>query len=134
MSWPKGVRRSDLRIEFMRGSGKGGQNRNKRDTACRITHLPTGISARAEDCRTQELNKRAAFLRLAKKLTPLIRAAVGGMQFSKPTKRIRTYHFPRDEVIDHGSGTKYSLGQILDGNLEALHKAWLTKEQGECKE
>jgi len=51
MAWPNTVRKSDLRIETYRGSGPGGQHKNKTDSAVRITHIHTGISAQAEDMR-----------------------------------------------------------------------------------
>lgn len=56
--------KDDLVIKFYRASGKGGQNRNKRDTACRISHQPSGAVATCEDFREQLKNKREAFKRL----------------------------------------------------------------------
>lgn len=58
--WPNNVTKKDLRIDYYRGSGAGGQNRNKRDTACRIVHIPTGITTQAQEHRTQEQNRAAA--------------------------------------------------------------------------
>lgn len=58
------VTKKDLRIETMRGSGKGGQNRNKRDTAVRITHFDSGAVGYSEDERSQGQNKKKAFERL----------------------------------------------------------------------
>jgi protein subunit release factor B len=60
----KQITKKDLRIETMRGSGNGGQNRNKRDTAVRITHLESGAVGYAEDERSQLQNKRLAYLRM----------------------------------------------------------------------
>lgn len=120
MSWPNDVRRSDLRIERMRGSGKGGQNRNKRDTAVRITHLPTGISVRCEEERTQAQNQRRAFSRLAERLVPLMKNAVAVREFDPATERVRTYHEPRNTVKDHRSGKEAPYGRVLDGDLECL--------------
>ncbi len=57
------LNKSDLKVEYMRGTGPGGQNRNKRETACRITHLPTGIQS-YEDKRTQEASYRMALANL----------------------------------------------------------------------
>lgn len=58
------VTAKDLRIDTYRGSGKGGQNRNKRETAVRITHLASGAVAQSEEERDQLQNKRTAFKRL----------------------------------------------------------------------
>lgn len=60
------VTRKDLDIEAFRGSGKGGQNRNKRDTAVRIRHRDSGAVTEAQEHRTFDQNRRAAFLRLTK--------------------------------------------------------------------
>lgn len=121
MAWPQSVSRSDLEISFMRGSGKGGQNRNKRDTACRITHIPTGIAVRAEEGRTQEINRELAFKRLAEKLKPLmVQAATGGPHHEPSTERIRTYNFDRSEVVDHRTGKRAPLKKVLDGDLDLL--------------
>ena len=59
----------DCDVQYFRGSGKGGQNRNKRDTACRVIHRPSGARAEAQEYRTQLENKRAAFTRMAKSST-----------------------------------------------------------------
>lgn len=60
------VTRKDLEIQAYRGSGNGGQNRNKRDTACRIKHPASGAVTQAQEHRTFEQNRKAAFLRLTK--------------------------------------------------------------------
>ena len=54
----------DCKVETMRGSGKGGQNRNKRDTCVRITHLKSGAVGYSCDERTQRRNKSIAFKRM----------------------------------------------------------------------
>ena len=123
MSWPNNVNKKDLKVEFMRGSGKGGQNRNKRDTACRITHIPTGISVRAEEGRTQSINRDLAFERLTKILVPLMKEALlGKRDTALPTERIRTYNFDRNEVVDHKTGKRAPLDKVLDGDLDSLRK------------
>jgi len=58
------VTKKDLRVEMLRGSGKGGQNRNKRDTCVRITHVESGVVGYACDERSQAQNKKLAFRRL----------------------------------------------------------------------
>jgi protein subunit release factor B len=59
------VTKDDLVIETYRGSGAGGQNRNTRDTAVRITHPASGAVGKSEDERSQHQNKRMALKRLA---------------------------------------------------------------------
>lgn len=54
----------DCDFKFYRGSGKGGQNRNKRDSACRCSHNASGAVATAEEHKEQKQNKRAAFKRM----------------------------------------------------------------------
>lgn len=60
------VRLSDCIVETKRGHGKGGQNRNKRDTAVRIAHPPSGAVGEAQDERSQYQNKRLAFERMVR--------------------------------------------------------------------
>ncbi len=51
----------DFRWNYYRGSGKGGQARNKTDNCCQCTHEPSGATAYSEDGRSKEHNKREAF-------------------------------------------------------------------------
>lgn len=59
-------------IEFFRGSGPGGQRRNKTETGVRLRHL-SGIVIEAEDTRSQARNRKLAFERLQKRLRELQR-------------------------------------------------------------
>src|SRR5512137_251107 len=59
----------DIRIDFFRASGPGGQHRNKSETGVRLTHLPSGIVVTATESRSRYLNLRHAFARLEAKLT-----------------------------------------------------------------
>lgn len=103
----------ELQILTMKSSGAGGQHVNTTDSAVRVTHLPTGITASIQTERSQHRNKAKAIqlvnLRVsnkrreveAKKLGKERKLLLGGGERSE---RIRTYHFVRDTVIDHRIG------------------------------
>lgn len=58
------VTKKDFDVQFTKGSGAGGQKRNKTSSACRIIHRESGAVGYAEDTRSQLQNKRLAFERL----------------------------------------------------------------------
>ncbi len=58
------IRDEDLKIEFYRGSGPGGQHRNVTESGVRIRHLPTGIVVQASERRSQAQNRELALERL----------------------------------------------------------------------
>ena len=117
MAWPNTVRKEDLRIDTFRGSGAGGQNRNKRDTAVRITHILTGISVSAQDQRTQGQNLKNAFKRLVEKLVPLMKAEIMKNDFHtyNSGEVIRSYRKKDRKVIDSRLKTEFDYEDVLDG-------------------
>ncbi|MEA3560484.1 MAG: peptide chain release factor-like protein, partial [Candidatus Omnitrophota bacterium] len=54
----------DIRIEYYKSSGPGGQHKNKTESAVRMRHLPTGITAIATEYRSQARNRASALKRL----------------------------------------------------------------------
>jgi len=66
----------DIRIDFFRASGPGGQHRNKSETGVRITHLPSGIVVTATESRSRHLNLRQAMTRLEAKLAARNRVVI----------------------------------------------------------
>jgi len=81
----------DLKIEFAKSSGPGGQNVNKRETAVRITYLPTNMSVHVESERSQAQNREKAMAmieaKLIKKQEEEMLAKEKGMQISKTTRK-----------------------------------------------
>jgi len=57
---------SDCRWDYYKGTGAGGQKRNKTENCVRCTHIASGAVGKSEDGRSKDLNKRTAFERMAK--------------------------------------------------------------------
>lgn len=68
---------SDCRVERTRGSGPGGQHRNKVETAVVLRHEPTGVTAQAGERRSQVENRRVALRRLRLNLAVAVRTEPG---------------------------------------------------------
>ncbi len=106
----------DLKIEFSRSSGPGGQNVNKRETAVRIVHIPTKLSAHVDSERSQAQNREQALTLLKGKLFKLQeeerKNEEGKMYISKTTEiqwgnQIRSYVLhPYKMVKDHRTDTE----------------------------
>ena len=115
MAWPETVTKEDLQIDTFRSGGKGGQNVNKRDTAVRITHLPTGLVSVAREHRTQEQNKKAAFQRLSDQLIPLMVKAAKVPDFPLTTKIVRHYRKTDRKVKDTRLKRIFDYDEVLLG-------------------
>jgi peptide chain release factor 1 len=124
----------DLRIDVLRASGPGGQHVNKRESAVRVTHLLTGLTATCQEERTQQQNREKALkvLRarlLAKKQTEEMsqRGAERREQIGAAMRaeKIRTYNFPQNRLTDHRlKKSWHKLDKIIDGDLKPIIKAF----------
>jgi peptide chain release factor 1 len=115
----------DLDWRFSRGSGPGGQNRNKVETAVDLTHIPTGVQVHAESERSQTDNKRCALAALRARLWVSMKdkadreraatrkAQVGCGARGDKTVTIRTQD---GQVTFHATGRKIRLKDYLAGD------------------
>ena len=122
----------DLKVEFSRSSGPGGQNVNKRETAVRIVHIPPGLAVHVETERSQEQNREKAVQvlkgKLFKKQDDERKATESGMYISKTTEiewgnQIRSYVLhPYKMVKDHRTEVETSnVDAVLeDGDIGAF--------------
>ncbi|MFZ3583362.1 peptide chain release factor 1 [Loktanella sp. DJP18] len=131
---------TDIRIDTMRASGAGGQHVNTTDSAVRITHLPTGIIVVSAE-KSQHRNREIAMNVLRTRLFDLERQRVDSARSADRkaqigtgdrSERIRTYNFPQGRLTDHRINlTLYSLGQVLQGDLDAIIDALQSDAQAQ---
>jgi len=125
---------ADLKIEFARSSGPGGQNVNKRETAVRLVHIPTNISVHASGERSQEQNREQAMsilrAKIFKKAEEEKKSVEESMKINKNTEiewgsQIRSYVLhPYKMVKDHRTLAETSnIEDVLDGNLDLFIEA-----------
>lgn len=104
------IRPQDIRVDTYKASGAGGQYVNKRMSAIRLTHIPTGEVVTCQNERSLGQNKETALSILAarlmdkkrqeldKQMTGARRSQIGS---ASREEKIRTYNFPQDRVTDH---------------------------------
>lgn len=122
------IKPEELKIDFFRSSGPGGQNVNKRETAVRLTHQPTGISISCQSERSQTGNRDRAMNLLKSKLLILkeeeakqkIKKIRGEYVPAAWGNQIRSYILhPYKMVKDHRTNIEtQDVEKVLDGDLD----------------
>lgn len=124
------INNADLKIDYYRASGAGGQHVNTTDSAVRITHIPTGTVVTCQDERSQHKNKATAMKVLSSRILAANQEKIQQEQ-SKNRKlqigsgdrseKIRTYNYPQNRVTDHQVDlTLKKLDMIMLGELDEI--------------
>lgn len=117
------IRPQDLLIETRKDSGPGGQHRNKTESAIRITHLPTGVTA-SSATKSQHRNRELAMTVLRARLVESAQAkAAAGANSQRRTQigtgarsdKVRTVAFQRGRVENHLNGKRMLIDRYLRG-------------------
>ena len=130
---------NDLKIDYYRSSGPGGQSVNTTDSACRITHVPTGVVVAMQDEKSQIQNKAKALRVLRSRLLQAEQerqqAEASEARKSQTgsggrSEKIRTYNFKENRVSDHRINlTVHNLDKVLSGELDTVSDALVHDEQ-----
>jgi len=114
----------DLHIIYTKGSGPGGQHKNKVETCVVVTHLPTGLKERCQDTRSKVQNLNRAKERLSEKIVKFERDKLQvqknerRLELIKNSQVVRTYSYIRNEVYDHRTKTRHELKKFMRGEVD----------------
>lgn len=120
----------DVEFRYYKASGKGGQHRNKTESAVEVKHLATGVTAKSDSERSQKDNKNIAFELLEQKLQDLYSAQRKSKRADERRDqvgtglrgdKVQTVQEQNDRVVNHISGKKISCKQYYKGKIELLH-------------
>ncbi len=136
----------DIKTDYYRASGAGGQHINKTSSAVRITHLPTGLVVQCQNERSQHMNRDKAMKMLAAKLFLLKKQENmdkasdirGDVKENGWGSQIRSYVMhPYSMVKDHRTNEETANVQgVMDGDIDRFINAylkWLSVSDGENK-
>lgn len=129
------IQSEDLRIDFYRASGAGGQHVNVTDSAVRITHKPTGIIVQCQNERSQHKNREIAMKLLRSRLHEKYRAEREAELSKQRSERldidfgsqIRSYVLhPYQRVKDLRTNVETgNVNAVLDGALDPFIESYL---------
>lgn len=119
---------SDFRVEWFRGTGAGGQHRNKHANSCRIIHIPTG-TVESRQGRKRDSNYREAKIALEAKLTRQAQGEIDERTAKTRKKQVGsgmradkvvTIRFQDNRVQHHGTGKSMKANKFMKGWIDEL--------------
>lgn len=121
--------RSNVRKQYIRSSGKGGQHVNKVSTCVQLTDSKTGIQVKVQDTRNQKENEEIAWKRLEDKIksihskkyfSKIEENRFDQIGYANRSDKKRTYRIKEDIVIDHITGKSCSYKDFSRGKLDLI--------------
>ena len=123
------IKEEDIVIEISKSSGAGGQHINKTESAVKLIHLPTGITAECQDERSQGKNKEKAMVALKEKI--LQKSKENNEKYIKNQRNslknaifsetpVLIFDYDRNKVSDNRTKKTYGLKEILGGNINLI--------------
>jgi len=129
------IKDADIRVDFFRSSGPGGQSVNTTSSAVRLTHIPTGLVAQCQNEKSQHSNKESAMRILRARIYELElnkrnaqqQADYAGKNAISFGSQIRTYTLqPHRLIKDHRTNCEITdVDAVLDGRIDTLLRATL---------
>eukprot|EP00796_Vickermania_ingenoplastis_P013469 gene13469-9277_t len=125
------VYESDCKIDFVRGSGPGGQGMQSSSNCVVLTHKPSGITVKCHQSRSALGNKELALQMVAQQLlakrakgqnSSLYEAWNSQWSSGERSDKMRTYNYPQNRVTDHRLGKDYPLSQFMEGSGQTLRR------------
>lgn len=125
------IKEEDIKIEISKSSGAGGQHINKTESAVKLIHIPTGITAECQDERSQGKNKAKAMTALKEKI--LQKTKENNEKYIKNQRNslktaifsntpVLIIDYDKNKVTDNRTKKTYKLKEILEGNIEIISR------------
>lgn len=123
------MKKSDVVATFTKGTGNGGQNKNKVETCVNLKHIPTNLTIRI-DGRSRIKNEELAWEKLQEKVYDYYKSLSdkkssdikkGQVGIQNRSNKMRSYNMKNNMVKDHLTNKTITIKQLYKGEIDKLH-------------